>query len=221
MVKSSVKFRVSEKIVTADYTRGIRNIDTGNSYDIDTGEIGVVVRLHQNGSETNYLVMFPNIKDYDTGEPIKVWTSECMLKPAVALNKNRHEYKICTAHEMAPIIADLFIWHEVSAIYIAGNFNPENTDDVDDCGGWRKIIEVNLPFDNLDNELCLMIGYCGGGNVAIAYDDNIEDPGTIPFFIRGIEDMINESTGGESGEMYMEIIRKIDKHSYETDKEDK
>ena len=139
-------------------------------------------------------------------------------KPENPVNKHGHQYMIGTIEECADKMFKLWQEDKLERVYVAESFglNEDDPSDPDWCSEWHEIVRVDLPFDNYKDEMLLMIGYCGGGNVATAYTHNYKDLGEDPFFVENIAKMISESTGLDiKGKIYMEFIKIGDKHSYE------
>lgn len=127
-------------------------------------------------------------------------------------NKNGHRFVIGSIQDVADDIREAFVKHEVKSVYIAHDVN-EDDNDVDEQEGWSKIIALDLPFDNMPHELALLMGYCGGGGVELAYSYDDSDTSC---FTHDIALMISNCTGnGPTSEVYVEFIGVNDKHSYE------
>lgn len=130
-------------------------------------------------------------------------------------NKNGHAVMIAPINEVASIIREHFAANDVQSVYIATapNYEDEDEKDPDKWSSWFKIIKLDLPFDNTSYELALLMGYCGGGNVELAYGYDDSDTRA---FARDIARMISNSTGEDETEIvYAEFIGVNDKHSYE------
>lgn len=134
------------------------------------------------------------------------------------VNTNGHMFMVGTLRECAMELIRKFMNKEIRYAYVAKKWNEESPNRVDDCEGWYKVIRADLPFDNADHEMLLMIGYCGGGDVATAYcfDDKEADD---PWFLGAVVKMLRDST--DETDIYVEFIGVDDEHSYELDKEGK
>lgn len=127
-------------------------------------------------------------------------------------NKHGHDFVIDTIGAVAPTIRKKFMSGEVSAVYISTD-EYETGMDPDDGGYWYKIVKIDLPFDNNPDEIALMMGYCGGGNVTFAYKYTEDDDSWLD---EQITEMIVTSTGeSKDTKVYAEFIGKNDEHSYE------
>ena len=131
------------------------------------------------------------------------------------VNNNGHKFMVLNIQDASAHIKDAFLANEVNSVYIATDIE-EGADMKypDNAVCWFKIIRMKLPFDNNDDEIALLMGYCGGGNVAMAYsyDDNDRS-----MFADSIEKMITDSTGEDPDhKVYVEFIGVNDEHSYET-----
>lgn len=139
---------------------------------------------------------------------------ETKRTPTLIENKNKHKCGIMRIDLAADIIADAFINKKVNAVYIGIDYDEDHIDNPEEQETWHKIIRMKLPFDNYDTEIALLMGYCGGGNVAMAYSYDGDD------FRYAVAEMITESTGlTPADKVYIELIGVNDEHSYEnTDK---
>lgn len=133
-------------------------------------------------------------------------------------NKNGHAVMIAPINEVANLIREHFVAEDVKSVYIATapDCGDEHEKDPLNWSNWFKIIKLDLPFDNDLQELALLMGYCGGGNVEMAYSYDDSDTRA---FARDISRMISNSTGEkETAVVYAEFIGVNDKHSYENDR---
>ena len=127
-------------------------------------------------------------------------------------NKYGHEYMIDRIGAIAYTIRKKFMSGEVSAVYISTD-EYETGMDPDNGGYWYKIVKIDLPFDNNPDEIALLMGYCGGGNVTFAYKYTDDDDSWLD---EQITEMIVTSTGeSKDTKVYVEFIGKNDEHSYE------
>ena len=132
------------------------------------------------------------------------------------VNNNGHKFMVLNIREASWRIKDAFLANEVNTVYIATDID-ENTDMKDPDNAvycWYKILRMKLPFDNDDDEIALLMGYCGGGNVTMAYS---YDNDYQALFTESIAKMIMDSTGkNPDSKIYVEFIGVNDEHSYET-----
>lgn len=133
-------------------------------------------------------------------------------------NCNGHAVAIAPINEVASLIRERFEAEDIKSVYIATapDYGDRHEKDPDKWSSWFKIIKLDLPFDNSPFELALLMGYCGGGNVEMAYTYDESDTSA---FTRDIARMICNSTGEKETEIvYAEFIGVNDKHSYENDR---
>lgn len=116
-------------------------------------------------------------------------------KLTAGINKNGHEFKIATINEIAPMIRERFIAGDVKAVYIVTEPAEGVNCADDDEAFWSKIVRLDLPFDNDNREIALLMGRRGGGNVTFAYKHYEDDDGWLD---DQIIDMICNSTGDSS-----------------------
>lgn len=138
------------------------------------------------------------------------------------INSNGHEFMVGTIRECATELIRRFTNKEIRCAYVAIDWDEEVPHRVDGASRWYKVVRVDLPFDNNDNEMLLMIGYCGGGDVETAYCLDITESND-PWFHASVVKMLKDSTDALSidTKRYVEFIGVNDEHSYELDKEGK
>ena len=130
-------------------------------------------------------------------------------------NKNGHAVMIAPINEVAGPIREHFVAEDVKSVYIstAPECFDERKRDPDKWQNWFKIVKLDLPFGNQPQELALLMGYVGGGNVDLAYSYDDSDTSA---FARDISRMISNSTGEEeTAVVYAEFIGVNDRHAYD------
>lgn len=134
-------------------------------------------------------------------------------------NKNGHRFMIGTVINCARELISMLNDGELKTAYVAEEWDECDPADVDGCESWYRILNQPLYFDNSDSEKLLVMGYCGGGSVATAYiHSEFDDPCAMESLVA---DMICNSIGcNRNTKIYMEFVRKNDKHSYEIEKQE-
>ena len=136
------------------------------------------------------------------------WVPEFALKTDVVTDKYGHKLYWVPVTEAVDIIANQFIDGNVRAIYVGSYRNLDAPlDNLEAVDGWSKIVRQDLPFDNHDSEILLMMGYLGGGYVGTAYCDT--DDLTMGWFKEQISTMLECVTGNSPSEYY--FLQLIDK----------
>ena len=166
----------------------------------------------------------PYAREYDEYSNSTLFAIEKALHEIIRephLNNNGHYFRIGAFKDIIDEIRDALVDKTVSAIYVATDF-PEDYDgyDPEKAEDWFKIVRMTPPFDNNPEEVFVMMGRCGGGNVATCYSYDDYD---TAWFINKLIQMMKESTGenDDKTKFYFEFIGVNDKHSYEYSKEDK
>lgn len=135
-------------------------------------------------------------------------------------NKKGCQAIIDTIDVVAELIRDKFISGDVRSVYIATECDA-NTGDKKDAEFWQDwycIKSLDLPFDNWDTEIALLMGHCGGGDVRFAYAD--DDDRATNTFTDNIRQMIVSSTGcGAAHTVYVEFIGANETNPYEIGRE--
>lgn len=122
------------------------------------------------------------------------------------VNTNGRKYIVLPVSDAAKVIMDAFVNDKVKYMYLAADhFFKDDINDMHNWSEWYKIVQTVLPFDNEEFEMVLMMGYCGGGCVKMAYtNDCCNDTGD---FICKIEDMICSAAELHSdNKVYLEFV---------------
>lgn len=184
------------------------NINSGISVVVNTDTLCNVcmVKESKNSFPAMCLVTFPDVHDPKTDDIVTGWIPADKL---IGLHdKHGHEVYWVGIEEAAKIIADSFKNNTVRKIYVGNNStNPEDITDTDSVCGWSAIVRPDLPFDNEENDLVLMMGYLGGGYVGTVYADLSEYDERS--FLDDLQTLLCNVTGNdETEDFFLQLIEK-------------
>jgi len=121
------------------------------------------------------------------------------------VNTNGRKYIVLPVSDAARTVMDAFVNDKVKYMYLAANhYCKDDINDMECWTEWYKIVQTDLPFDSEEPDMALMMGYCGGGCVKMAYTNDCNDTGD---FISEIEKMICSAAELHSdNKVYLEFV---------------
>lgn len=194
-----MEIKIGSKYRTNMY-ENVLDIRNGEIMMIKPGTVGVAKKVSQNARCTMVLI---------ESDVIHGWIMEDSLEPEVCTDAHGHRLYWVPEDEAIRIIGDEFINKRVRTIYVGSDrAEPASLDDLSAVEGWSQIVRCNLPFDNCEEEILLMMGYLGGGYVGTAYC-NTDDMDRF-WFDSQIKTMLENVTGNSADHKYFLQLIDVD-----------